>query len=127
MSDYFIEMKASEVLALADPLYDNYLDFVETCLAGAVEEYMNDTKIRDGKVWGIFDKYRRPTVAEAKLGIFNASPYFHSQLGTYADDAYKHAKNKYAEVIAIRESAMELQPDDLILVSGLTHRKLHRQ
>ena len=127
MSDYYIEMKAGDVLALANPLYDSYLAYVEECLAEAVDDYIRACRIKDGKFLGIFDKYRKPTVVEAQRDIYEATPYFHPKLGTYADDAYKKAKNAYAEVLAIRESALELEPDDLILVSGLTHRKLHRQ
>lgn len=127
MSDYYIEMKAGDVLALANPLYDNYLAYVEACLAEAVDDYIRVTKIKDGKSFGIFDKYRKPTVTEAQREIYEASPYFHPRLGTYADDAHKKAHNAYAEVLAIRESALKLEPDDLILVSGLTHRKLNSQ
>lgn len=127
MSDYYIEMKAGDVLKLANPLYDAYLALVEECLAEAVEEYMKDSKVRDGKSLWVFDKYRKPTVTEAQRDIYKATPYLHPRLGTYADDAHKKAKNVYAEVIAIRESALKLEADDLILVSGLTHRKLNRQ
>lgn len=127
MSDYYIEMKAGDVLVLANPLYDAYLAYVEVCLAEAVDDYIRATKVKDGKFLGIFDKYRKPTVVEAQRDIYEATPYFHPKLGTYADDAYKKAKSAYGEVVAIRESALKLEPDDLILVSGLTHRKLHSQ
>ena len=127
MSNYYIEMKAGDVLTLAEPLYDNYLDLVDRLLSEAVEEYIRVERFNDGKFLWVFDKYRNPTVAEAQQNIYTTSPYFHPRLGTYADDAYRKAKSAYAEVLAIRESALNLQPDDIILVSGLTHRKLHSQ